>query len=187
MVPIKDVKTYITAAGILRRRVPELRALVLGPTDEDPAYFEQCRTLAQQLGLEGCIEFTGNVAVIDWLPSIHVVVLTSLSEAQPLVLLEAGAAGVPCVTTHVGSCAEILNGRPDENPPFGPGGLITGLVAPAEVSEAVRELLTDQDKRIAYGENLRARVKADYSNQQALQSYQQLYEDFRMLPARTKK
>ena len=178
VVPIKDVKTYITAASILRRRIPNLRALILGPTDEDEAYFEQCQALTQQLGLEGCVEFTGNVAIMEWLPAIHVVVLTSLSEAQPLVLLEAGAAGVPCVTTNVGSCAEILLGRPEENPPFGPGGIVTGLVAPAEISEALRELLTNHAKRAEYGENLRARVKADYSNQQALQSYRQLYEEF---------
>jgi polysaccharide biosynthesis protein PelF len=185
VVPIKDVKTYITAASILRSRIPDLRALILGPTDEDEAYFEQCQDLTRQLELEGCVEFTGNVAIVDWLPSIHVVVLTSLSEAQPLVLLEAGAAGVPCVTTNVGSCAEILLGRPDENPPFGSGGIVTGLVAPAEISDALRELLTDHAKRAEYGENLRARVKADYSNQQALQSYKQLYEEFRMKPARS--
>jgi polysaccharide biosynthesis protein PelF len=182
VVPIKDVKTFITAVSILRRRLPDLRALVLGPTDEDPDYHGQCLALAQQLGLEGCVEFTGNVAISDWLPQIHVVALTSLSEAQPLVLLEAGAAGVPCVTTNVGSCAEILLGRESESPPFGPGGIITGLVAPAEISEALRELLTDHAKRAAYGENLRARVKADYSNQQALQSYTSLYDEFRARP-----
>jgi polysaccharide biosynthesis protein PelF len=186
VVPIKDVKTYITAVSILRRRLPELHALILGPTEEDPAYFEQCKSLVEQLELDGCIEFTGNVAIMDWLPSIHVVVLTSLSEAQPLVLLEAGAAGVPCVTTNVGSCAEILNGRAGEDPPCGPGGLVTGLVAPEEISDALRELLTDHAKRAQYGENLRARVKADYSNQQALHSYQQLYEDFRTKPTRTR-
>ena len=36
VVPIKDVKTFITAAGLLRQRVPELSALILGPVDEDP-------------------------------------------------------------------------------------------------------------------------------------------------------
>jgi polysaccharide biosynthesis protein PelF len=184
VVPIKDVKTYITAVSILRRRLPDLRALILGPTDEDPDYHSQCVALAQQLGLENCIEFTGNVAISEWLSTIHVVALTSLSEAQPLVLLEAGAAGVPCVTTNVGSCAEILLGRPEESPPYGHGGIITGLVAPAEISTALLELLTDHAKRAEFGENLRARVKADYSNQQALQAYKTLYDDFKDRPAR---
>ena len=39
----------------------------------------------------------------NFMPSIHVVVLTSLSEAQPLVLLEAGAAGIKQVREHVPS------------------------------------------------------------------------------------
>ena len=40
VVPIKDVKTYIRAAAILRDLVPGVRVLLLGPTDEDPVYFE---------------------------------------------------------------------------------------------------------------------------------------------------
>jgi glycosyltransferase involved in cell wall biosynthesis len=183
VVPIKDVKTYIAAAGLLRRQVPDLRALVLGPTDEDPEYFEECRALAAMHGLEGCIEFTGNVPLADWLPQIHVVVLTSLSEAQPLVLLEAGAAGVPCVTTNVGSCAEILLGREDEMPKLGPGGIVTDVVATADIAEAVRSLLEDADMRHRFGDALRQRVRQTYSNHRAVAAYRELYERYRLVPS----
>ena len=80
VVPIKDVKAYITTAKILRGRIPDLHAYILGPVDEDPGYTAECRQLAVDFGLQDCIEFTGSVNIVDYLPHIHVVVLTSLSE-----------------------------------------------------------------------------------------------------------
>ena len=41
-------------------------------------------------------------------PRIDVLVLTSISEGLPLVILEAAAAGVPLVSTDVGACRELL-------------------------------------------------------------------------------
>jgi glycosyltransferase involved in cell wall biosynthesis len=178
------VKTFIMAAALLREDVKDLRALVIGPTDEEPDYSRECEALADQLGLKGCLEFTGNVQIIEWLPKIHVVALTSLSEAQPLVLLEAGAAGVPCVTTNVGSCAEILNGRPDEVPPFGRGGIVTDVVAPREIARALRTLLTDPSLRKRCGEALQARVRHVYANERAVKAYRELYERCRTQPRR---
>jgi glycosyltransferase involved in cell wall biosynthesis len=175
VVPIKDVKTFITAVAILRDRVPDLAALILGPTDEDVAYFEECRGLVANLGLDDTISFTGNVQIVEHLPRIHVVVLTSLSESQPLVILEAGAAGIPFVATNVGSCREILEGRPDETPPLGPGGLVTGLVAPAEVADAIARLLLDPPLRRRYGETLRERVRRYYTSERAAEAYGELY------------
>ena len=175
VVPIKDVKTFITAAAILRERVPGLAAIVMGPTDEDPAYYEECRALVASLGLEETVEFTGTVNIVDHLPRVHVVALTSLSESQPLVILEAGAAGIPFVATNVGSCREILEGRPDETPRLGPGGLITGLVAPAEIADAVGRLLLDPMLRRRYGETLRERVRKVYTSERAAEAYRTLY------------
>ncbi len=176
VVPIKDVKTFITAAGLLRQRIPNVLALILGPTDEDPGYFAECEALVAALGLQGCVEFTGTVNILDYLSRIHVVALTSLSESQPLVVLEAGAAGIPFVATNVGSCREILEGRPDETPPLGPGGIITELVAPAGIAKAIGDLLTDPDRRRRYGETLRERVRRTYTSERAVTAYRTLYQ-----------
>jgi glycosyltransferase involved in cell wall biosynthesis len=184
VVPIKDVKTFITAAGILRERMPQLSALVLGPTDEDPAYFEECRALVAELRLEGCVEFTGAVDIAAHMPRIHVVALTSLSESQPLVILEAGAAGIPFVATNVGSCREIIDGRPDEHPALGPGGIVTNLVSPVETAAAMQQLLTDHALRRRCGEALRARVSRLYTSAEAAASYRDLYARHMVAPPR---
>jgi polysaccharide biosynthesis protein PelF len=177
VVPIKDVKTYIAAVAEIRKQIPNLRALVLGPTTEDPAYFEECAEFCRELDLEGTLIFTGNVNLVEYMPTIHVVVLTSLSEAQPLVLLEAGAAGIPCVTTNVGSCREILEGRSDERPNFGRGGYVTDLVSPNQIAEAVVRLLLDERLRRDLGEALCRRVCRDYGSDRARREYEQLYHN----------
>ncbi|MCG6114056.1 MAG: GT4 family glycosyltransferase PelF [Mesorhizobium sp.] len=177
VVPIKDVKTYIAAAAIVRRSIPGLRALVLGPLDEDPVYVAECRRLVAQLGIQDTVRFEGRVDVVQWLPSIHAVVLTSLSEAQPLTILEAGAAGIPCVTTNVGSCREILFGRLDEAQAYGIGGIITDLVAPQQTAEALIELLGDPELRSEMGGRLRERVWDLYSSERSAAAYRRLYTE----------
>ena len=175
VVPIKDVKTYIRAAKHLASRLPALKAYVIGPTDEDEVYAEECRQMVRDLGLEAIIEFTGAVDIVQYMPRIHVVVLTSLSESQPLVVLEAGASGIPFVATNVGSCREILEGRPEEQPPLGRGGIITDVVDDKGIAAAVERLLRDPVLRRQYGETLRSRVRATYTSAQAAQSYRDLY------------
>jgi len=178
VVPIKDTRTFIAAAAAVRCQLPNLRALVMGPTDEDPAYADECRELVAELGLEGCIEFTGAVLIAHWLPKVHVVVLTSLSEAQPLVLLEAGAAGIPCVATNVGACREIIEGAGEEDDPREPGGFITDLVSPQQVADCVCKLLHSKALRQRLGENLRRRVRRRYATCIAQGSYAKLYSTF---------
>jgi polysaccharide biosynthesis protein PelF len=184
VVPIKDVKAYITAAHILRERIPNLRAYILGPLDEDPGYTEECQQLVTELGLQDCVEFTGAVNIVEYLGRIHVVVLTSLSESQPLTILEAGAAGIPFVATNVGSCREVIEGRRDEQPALGPGGIITPVVAPAATANAVERLLSDSALRQSYGETLRKRVRAIYTSERAARAYTDLYQDLRNQPTR---
>ena len=176
VVPIKDIKTYITAAAALRASTPNLRALVLGPTNEDPDYFAQCRQLVEQLGLEESVMFTGKVNIVEFLPQIDVMVLTSISEAQPLVILEAGAAGIPCVATDVGSCREIIEGLPQEAPKLGSGGRIVPLMAPEAIAEAVASLLEDESVRRRCGETLRQRVKVYFTSEASAARYTALYD-----------
>ena len=175
VVPIKDVKSFIDAVAIIRETVPDLCALVLGPTEEDPVYFEECRDRVAEHDLEATLIFTGPVNIADYLPRIHVMALTSLSEAQPLVILEAGAAGIPSVATDVGACREMIEGRPDEAPRLGPGGEVTRLVDPAQTAAAIAGLLRDGDRRRACGEAMRERVRCYYNSADALAAYARTY------------
>ena len=109
VVPIKDIKTFIAACKIVADRVPEARFYCIGPTDEDPDYYEDCRLLVENLKLQEVFEFTGRQDVREYYNFIDVLILTSVREAQPLVILEGYCSGVPCVSTAVGNVPELLN------------------------------------------------------------------------------
>lgn len=182
VVPIKDVKTFIRAAALLRDLVPGVRVLLLGPTDEDPKYFRECEEMVSHLGLSDTFEFTGRVKLHDYLGRVDVIALTSISEAQPLVLLEAGAASVPSVATDVGSCRDIILGRADEEPPLGPGGFVTPLSNPLATAKGLADLLIDPELRKRCGEAIRRRTEKYYNKRVVDQLYRALYEEHLAMP-----
>uniref|UniRef100_A4WZW4 Uncharacterized ABC-type transport system permease components-like protein n=1 Tax=Cereibacter sphaeroides (strain ATCC 17025 / ATH 2.4.3) TaxID=349102 RepID=A4WZW4_CERS5 len=176
VVPIKDIEAFIAAAPVILTAVPEAEILILGPMDEDPDYFDLCRRRIAELGLEEAIRFTGKVDLRDYLPRIDLIVLTSISEAQPLVLLEAGAAGIPCVTTDVGSCREIVEGAPEESPNFGIAGRVVPPMDSQAIGAAVAELLADAGERARCGAVLRRRVETAFLSETSAARYRTLYE-----------
>ncbi len=178
VVPIKDIKTFIRACGLLRQTAPDLKAFIIGPTDEDLEYYSECMTLVQLLGLENTITFTGQARVDDYLPMLDVLVLTSISEAQPLVMLEAGAAGIPIVATDVGSCRELIEGRADEEPSLGMGGITTALASPAATADAVFTLLSDPALYEAASTAIRTRIAQYYNEGIQQQAYRTLYAEY---------
>ncbi|TMJ23532.1 MAG: glycosyltransferase [Alphaproteobacteria bacterium] len=175
VVPIKDIKTYIHAIQIVQPQFPGLTAFVLGPYDEDPDYYEQCKILAAQLGLSDVVRFTGQVDVTQYFPRMHVNVLSSLSESQPLSVLEAGAAAIPTVATNVGACREILLGRRDEHPSLGPGGILTDVASPEQTAAGITELLRDNGQRERLGLAMQQRVKRYYDLNIVDDAYAHLY------------
>ena len=97
----------------------------------------------------------------DYFPRIHVNVLTSLSESQPLSVLEAGAAGIPTVATDVGGCREILYGRHDEQPALGEGGILTDVASPEQTARAIGALSgRSRSPRSGWARAMQQRVQA---------------------------
>lgn len=177
VVPIKDIKTFMRAVSILREWMPDVKALVIGPNDEDPEYAQECQALHAHLGLGDGLEFTGRQKLVDILPQIDVNVLTSVSEAQPLVVLEAGAAGIPSISTDVGCCRDLILGAPGETPSFGSGGAIVPVASPMATAAALRDLLSDPARLASAGAAMRARVNALYNKPDIDRRYAALYAE----------
>ena len=163
VVPIKDIKTFIRAGALLRRTIPDIQVEVLGPQEEDPLYAAECAALIEELELQGTVHLRGRVQVKEWLPRLDVHVLTSISEAQPLTILEAGAAGVPCVSTDVGSCREMIEGDPNgPDARLGAGGAVVPVADPAATARAIAALLTDPDWHSRASLAMQARIRMRY-------------------------
>lgn len=177
VVPIKDVKTYIRAMRTVVNRLPEAQGWIAGPEDEDPAYATECRELAEGLGLSDSIKFLGFQQMTELLPKIGLVVLSSISEGLPLVLLEGFAAGVPAVSTDVGSCRQLIDGLDQQDQSFGAAGRVVGIADPQALAEAALELLTDENAWRAASEAGVRRVEACYTQEQMFASYQTIYDE----------
>ena len=173
VVPIKDVRTYIRAAALVVQEYPTAQFYMLGPEDEDADYAEECRALVETLGVGANFHFTGKVRIDEWLPKLDLIALTSLSEAQPLVILEAGAAGIPVVSSNVGCCRDLLEGSRPGDPH---GGIITPLVNPEATAKALCALIADKPRRLEMGRALQARVCTEYDRATVLAEYRALYE-----------
>lgn len=176
VVTIKDVKTFIYAARIVITAMPDTEFVILGPDDEEPEYAKECRELARNLGLAGKIKFLGKVDMREHYPDLDVVVLTSLSEAQPYVLLEANAVGIPVVATDVGACREMLEGRLPDDRRLGPSGLLTAVARPEETAAAILRLLRDRSVWNQMSEAGRARTMTFYDQKNLISQYLNLYE-----------
>jgi glycosyltransferase involved in cell wall biosynthesis len=176
VVPIKDIKTFLRACASLRDYIPDVRVWILGPLEEDPAYVEECQQLTAHLDLTSTVEFKGRVALKDYYPLIDVLVLTSVSEAQPLVILEGAAVGVPAVATDVGSCREMIHGRSDEHPRLGEAGAVTPLANPAATADAIRRLLTDDEFYRRCSQAAQQRVRKYYNKATLDEAYRDIYD-----------
>jgi glycosyltransferase involved in cell wall biosynthesis len=178
VVPIKDVKTFIRACSIIRDAIPDVEILIMGPTDEDEEYFRECQKMVEYMGMVDAVNFTGRVQIDKYLQRIDVIVLTSISEAQPLVILEAGAAGIPCVATDVGACSEMILGHPSEKPRLGAGGAITPLANPTAIASEVVRLLGDSQHYESCRNTMRERVWTYYNKSDMQQTYKALYQGY---------
>ena len=173
VVPIKDLKTMIYAFALVRESRPDATLAMIGPTDEDPEYYQECRELIQSLGVEG-ITFVGRVDVAEWYGKLDLVLLSSISEGQPFVVLEAMASRRPVVATDVGSCRELIEGVADG---FGPAGEVVPVMNPNAMAKAILRLGGQPELLRQMGENGWRRVDRYYREEDFLQAYRDLYEE----------
>lgn len=171
VVPIKDIKTMIHSFALVKQQVPRAELHIMGGTDEDREYYEECLQLVETLQVSDVI-FTGEVQVKERLGRMDLLLLSSISEGQPLAILEGLAAGLPFVTTDVGSCRELLEGLNDD---YGPAGYVIPVMHYEPYAAAIVRLCQNADLRIAMGRNGQKRVKSMYTKARFIEEYKKLY------------
>jgi len=175
VVPIKDIKTFIRAMRVIRATLPNAQGWLIGPEDEDPAYTEECKRLAESMDLQDAVLFKGFQKPVEMFPQLALSVLTSVSEGQPLVVLEGFAAGIPAVTTDVGSCSELIFGVGEADKALGAAGAVVPMASPTEFAAAVLTFLQDRDAWQAASEAGAKRVETYYSDDQMITAYRDVY------------
>jgi glycosyltransferase involved in cell wall biosynthesis len=176
VVPIKDIKTFIRAMRTVANHLPNAEAWIAGPEDESPEYARECRDIAEQLGLGDKVKFLGFQKLTDLLPKVGLVVLSSISEALPLVILEGYAAGVPTLSTDVGSCRQLVFGLPGEDADLGPSGRVVRIADPQALAQAALELLGNPTEWQHASDAAIKRVEKYYTQDMMFARYRALYE-----------
>lgn len=176
VVPIKDIVTLLRAFFLVKRELPDARLFIMGGLEEDPEYYALCRQTVEMLRIQD-VTFTGAVRVVEYLPKMDLLILSSISEGQPLAVLEGQAAHRPFVTTDVGCCRELIYG--DSTDTLGPAG---SIVAPMDYEAMAAEIVRlgrDFDLRRRMGNIGYERVRRGYTYERFIVSYRKIYEQER--------
>jgi len=162
--PIKDILTFIRSAKhVLEKH--DATFYVVGEV-EDEEYFDECKKLRKELGLESHVKFTGFQKSLGWYPKFDVFALPSLSEGFPLTILESLSCGVPCIASGVGGVPEILGEK-----------FLVDRWDPEGLAKKVSWLLDNPEERIKAGVEGRKLVESKFSLQRMVREYSELYEE----------
>lgn len=171
--PIKDVKTMISAFASAKKDAPKLKLWIMGPDGENAEYVEECKELIRIYGVKDII-FTGRIQVKEYIGKMDILILTSISEGQPLVILEGFAARKPFICTNVGNCKGLLEGEGGDS--FGKAGIITPVMKIEELRAALVYLARHKDVREAMGEIGYQRADRYYRTSDLYHAFQELYD-----------
>jgi glycosyltransferase involved in cell wall biosynthesis len=166
LTPQKDHAGLFAAVDRLRDRFPDLIVLVMGSGPLDAPL----RALVRDRGLDGIVRFLGGrTDVATLLPALDVFVLASRFEGLPIALLEAMAAGVPCVATSVGGVPEAISNRLE--------GRLVPPGSPALLAAEITDLLREHAVRLQLGTTAMEHVAAHFSMDRAVRRIEALYTE----------
>ncbi|MCD4670410.1 MAG: GT4 family glycosyltransferase PelF [Actinomycetia bacterium] len=172
--PIKDIKTMLQSFNIVKKSIKNAKLYIIGPADEDETYYDECRQLVERLKLKDVI-FTGQVDIKKYIGKMDMLLLTSISEGQPFVILESMAASRPFISTDVGGCRELIYGREDG---LGKAGIVVPMMNTAKIANAIIKLCRDSGLRNEMGINGKKRVEKYYTAEKCIDTYKKIYKSF---------
>lgn len=150
LTPAKGQAVLLNACRLLRDRGVSFHLTLVG----DGPDRERLESLAQRLGITDAVHWAGAVGqheIQSYYERATLFVLPSFAEGLPVVLMEAMAKGVPCVSTRITGIPELIR--------HGENGL---LVAPADVeglADAIEQLLREPSTRERFSAEGRVTVE----------------------------
>jgi glycosyltransferase involved in cell wall biosynthesis len=148
---VKDLGMLVRAAALCRKSPQSLRFCVIGGGPEEAALREE----VHRSGLDARVVLMGErPGASALLAGFDIFVLTSKSEGLPNTVMEAMAAGLPCVCTRVGGCPELVTDG------------VTGYLVPqgeeTALAERIRELASDPAARARMGRAARQVIETRF-------------------------
>jgi glycosyltransferase involved in cell wall biosynthesis len=167
--PMKGFIDLVNAIPRIIKSVPNARIIVAGEGEERGVLEKQIA----DLNLGGSIRLIGYVrdmpelfAAADMFVLPSVALPGAQQEGTPISILEAGAAGLPVVTTRVSGNAEIIQD--------GFNGRIVEPQRPAQLADAIVGVLRNPE-RMKMGENGKQVVRERYSLEHVVNAYTEVF------------
>ena len=159
---IKRPDRFLDVVSEIKRRGVDLDFFMAG----DGELLGKCR--------ERIVKQDLPVTILGWqsdiekvLSTADIVVLTSDNEGTPLSLIQAGMAGLPVVTTNVGSVPEVVLD--------GVTGIVTALGV-REIADALEKLVLDKDLRHRLGHKAQEFTLANFGVERLVHDHEELYK-----------
>jgi glycosyltransferase involved in cell wall biosynthesis len=163
----KGLDVFLQTAAIIHTQYPQAVFAIAGDWT-DRKHLQELQSLRHHLGIDHCVHFLGRVEdVPTLLRNTDVFALLSRSEGFPNVVIEAMAAGLPTVATHVGGTPEaVVDG-------------VTGFLVANEdhrcAAEHIMQLLQSEELRRQMGSAARAVVEDKFSIQAMVSQHVEVY------------
>jgi glycosyltransferase involved in cell wall biosynthesis len=166
LAPQKGVDDLIAAIDLVQYILPELRVLIVGDGPMRP----QLETTTAAFRLRHMVQFAGHRDdVPQLLAAADVLVLPSLYEGLPNVVLEAMRFAKPVVATAApGTTEVVVNGET---------GLLVPLHDPPALAQAMRSIVSDPAVAHRLGASGRSRVDSEFRAESMIDAYATLYEE----------
>jgi glycosyltransferase involved in cell wall biosynthesis len=159
---IKRPDRFLDVVSEIKQRGVDLDFFMAG----DGELLETCRERIVRQDLP--------VTILGWqsdiervLSAADIVVLTSDNEGTPLSLIQASMAGLPVVTTNVGSVPEVVLD--------GVTGIVTTLSV-QEIADALEKLVLDKDLRHRLGHKAQEFTLANFGVERLVHDHEELYK-----------
>jgi glycosyltransferase involved in cell wall biosynthesis len=167
LLPVKGVNYLLDAFAQVAAHVPEVYLHLVG----DGPLRSTLEQQVEKLKLKERVSFKGRRPYEEipmWVNSADAVVLSSLSEGLPSILLETMGCGKPMIATDVGGIAEILQ--------HGKTGFLVPSKQVKELSESMLTILQEEGLGIQMGTNALEASK-ELTWQQNAVNILQIYKD----------
>jgi glycosyltransferase involved in cell wall biosynthesis len=164
----KGIPTLLEAAALVHGRRPDVRFLLVGPRESEGTLAVSKAEIDRHAPYVVAVGPRSDVPALLRLADVFAFP-TEYREGIPRVLLEAGAAGLPIVTTMMPGCTDVIRDRWN--------GFLVPPRSPESLADRIVDLLEDRDTAKAMGARASALVRQDYNLDIIVARYAALYED----------
>jgi glycosyltransferase involved in cell wall biosynthesis len=164
LAPLKNYASLVRWVGELLASFPQVQLVIVGDGEERPALEDliAAQNLADRVKLPG---FRPDIPQV--LGAMDIFAFPSLSEGLPRAVMEAMAAGLPCVATAAGGTAEAVV--------HGQTGYVVPVADAAGFKAALLRLINDEELRSRLGAAGRQRAFTLFNPARLAAQYQELY------------